>query len=194
MSRIGRMPIAIPKGVDVKVAENNVVTVKGQKGTLTKEFHKDMIIKVENNEVSVTRPSDQKMHKALHGLTRTLINNMVEGVTNGYEKALEINGVGYRAAKQGKKLVLTLGYSHPVEMEEPAGITVEVPAQNKIVVKGIDKQAVGEFAAKIREKRPPEPDKGKGIKYETEVIRRKKVRPAVKVKNKKGVNFNDKKA
>jgi len=194
MSRIGRMPIAIPKGVDVKVAENNVVTVKGQKGTLTKEFHKDMIIKVENNEVSVTRPSDQKMHKALHGLTRTLINNMVEGVTNGYEKALEINGVGYRAAKQGKKLVLTLGYSHPVEMEEPAGITVEVPAQNKIVVKGIDKQAVGEFAAKIREKRPPEPYKGKGIKYETEVIRRKKVRPAVKVKNKKGVNFNDKKA
>ncbi len=173
MSRIGRMPIAIPKGVDVKVAENNVVTVKGQKGTLTKEFHKDMIIKVENNEVSVTRPSDQKMHKALHGLTRTLINNMVEGVTNGYEKALEINGVGYRAAKQGKKLVLTLGYSHPVEMEEPAGITVEVPAQNKIVVKGIDKQAVGEFAAKIREKRPPEPYKGKGIKYETEVIRRK---------------------
>jgi len=173
MSRIGRMPIAIPKGVDVKVAENNVVTVKGQKGTLTKEFHKDMIIKVENNEVSVSRPSDQKMHKALHGLTRTLINNMVEGVTNGYEKALEINGVGYRAAKQGKKLVLTLGYSHPVEMEEPAGITVEVPAQNKIVVKGIDKQAVGEFAAKIREKRPPEPYKGKGIKYETEVIRRK---------------------
>jgi len=173
MSRIGRMPIAIPKGVDVKVAENNIVTVKGQKGTLTKEFHKDMIIKVENNEVSVSRPSDQKMHKALHGLTRTLINNMVEGVTNGYEKALEINGVGYRAAKQGKKLVLTLGYSHPVEMEEPAGITVEVPAQNKIIVKGIDKQAVGEFAAKIREKREPEPYKGKGIKYETEVIRRK---------------------
>ena len=167
------MPIAIPKGVDVKVAENNIVTVKGQKGTLTKEFHKDMIIKVENNEVSVSRPSDQKMHKALHGLTRTLINNMVEGVTNGYEKALEINGVGYRAAKQGKKLVLTLGYSHPVEMEEPAGITVEVPAQNKIIVKGIDKQAVGEFAAKIREKREPEPYKGKGIKYETEVIRRK---------------------
>ncbi len=173
MSRIGRMPIAIPKGVDVKVAENNLVTVKGQKGTLTKEFHKDMIIKIENNEINVTRPSEQKMHKALHGLTRTLINNMVEGVTNGFEKGLEINGVGYRAAKQGKKLVLTLGYSHPVEMEEPAGITVEVPAQNKIIVKGIDKQAVGEFAAKIREKREPEPYKGKGIKYETEVIRRK---------------------
>ncbi|KNY27252.1 50S ribosomal protein L6 [Pseudobacteroides cellulosolvens] len=173
MSRIGRMPIAIPKGVDVKVAENNVVTVKGQKGTLTKEFHKDMIIKIENNEINVLRPSEQKMHKSLHGLTRTLISNMVEGVTNGYEKGLEINGVGYRAAKQGKKLVLTLGYSHPVEMEEPAGITVEVPAQNKIIVKGIDKQAVGEFAAKIRGKREPEPYKGKGIKYETEVIRRK---------------------
>lgn len=173
MSRIGRMPIAIPKGVDVKVAENNLVTVKGQKGTLTKEFHKDMIIKIENNEINVLRPSEQKMHKALHGLTRSLLNNMVEGVTNGFEKGLEINGVGYRAAKQGKKLVLTLGYSHPVEMEEPAGITVEVPAQNKIVVKGIDKQAVGEFAAKIRGKREPEPYKGKGIKYETEVIRRK---------------------
>ncbi|MDP4179737.1 MAG: 50S ribosomal protein L6 [Bacillota bacterium] len=173
MSRIGRMPIAIPKGVDVKISENNVITVKGQKGTLTKELHKDMILKVEGEVLTVQRPTEQKLHKALHGLTRSLVNNMVEGVTKGFEKGLEINGVGYRAAKQGKKLVLTLGYSHPVEMEEPAGITVEVPAQNKIIVKGIDKQAVGEFAAKIRGKREPEPYKGKGIKYETEVIRRK---------------------
>ncbi|MBZ4645218.1 MAG: ribosomal protein [Clostridia bacterium] len=173
MSRIGRMPIAIPNGVDVKVDGNNVVTVKGPKGTLNKQLHKDMIIKLENGNVVVQRPSDEKGHKALHGLTRTLIANMVEGVTKGFEKALEINGVGYRAQKQGKKLVLSLGYSHPVEMEEPAGITIEVPAPNKIVVKGADKQAVGEFAAKIRTKREPEPYKGKGIKYETEVIRRK---------------------
>jgi large subunit ribosomal protein L6 len=167
------MPIAIPNGVDVKVDGNNVVTVKGPKGTLNKQLHKDMIIKLENGNVVVQRPSDEKGHKALHGLTRTLIANMVEGVTKGFEKALEINGVGYRAQKQGKKLVLSLGYSHPVEMEEPAGITIEVPAPNKIVVKGADKQAVGEFAAKIRTKREPEPYKGKGIKYETEVIRRK---------------------
>lgn len=173
MSRIGRLPIEIPKGVDVKVDENNKITVKGQKGTLTKELHKDMIIKVEGSNVVVQRPSEEKQHKALHGLTRTLINNMVLGVTNGFEKGLEINGVGYRAQKQGKKLVLTLGYSHPVEMEDPAGITTEVPAPNKIIVRGIDKQAVGEFAAKIRSKREPEVYKGKGIKYETEVIRRK---------------------
>lgn len=173
MSRIGRMPIAIPKGVDVKISDDNVVIVKGTKGTLTKELHKDMIIKIEDETISVQRPSEQKNHKALHGLTRTLINNMVDGVTKGFEKALDINGVGYRAAKQGKKLVLTLGYSHPVEMEEPEGITVEVPAPNKVIVKGTDKQAVGEFAAKIRGKREPEPYKGKGIKYETEVIRRK---------------------
>lgn len=173
MSRIGRMPIEIPKGVDIKIEGDNVVTVKGTKGTLTKDLHKDMIIKVEDGKVNVERPSEQKIHKSLHGLTRTLLNNMVEGVTKGYEKALDINGVGYRAAKQGKKLVLTLGYSHPVEMEEPAGITVEVPAPNKIVVKGIDKQAVGEFAAKIRTKREPEVYKGKGIKYDYEVIRRK---------------------
>lgn len=172
MSRIGRLPIEIPKGVDVKLT-GNVVTVKGSKGTLTKEFHKDMIIKVEESKVVVERPSEEKIHKSLHGLTRTLINNMVEGVTKGYEKNLEINGVGYRAQKQGKKLVLTLGYSHPVEMEEPAGITVEVPAPTKIIVKGMDKQAVGEFAAKIRSKREPEPYKGKGIKYDYEVIRRK---------------------
>jgi len=173
MSRIGRLPIEIPKGVDVKVDENNNVTVKGQKGTLSKSFHKDMIIKLEKDTLTVQRPSENKLHKSLHGLTRTLISNMVEGVTKGYEKGLEINGVGYRAQKQGKKLVLTLGYSHPVEMEEPDGITVEVPAPNKLVVKGIDKQAVGEFAAKIRSKREPEPYKGKGIKYDTETIRRK---------------------
>lgn len=173
MSRIGKLPIAVPKGVDVKLGGDNVLTVKGSKGTLTKQFHKDMIIKVEGEQITVERPSDLKMHKSLHGLTRTLVNNMVEGVTNGYQKALDINGVGYRAQKQGKKLVLTLGYSHPVEMDDPEGITTEVPAPNKIIVKGIDKQVVGEIAAKIREKRPPEPYKGKGIKYENEVIRRK---------------------
>ena len=179
MSRIGRMPIEIPKGVDVKI-DGNVVTVKGQKGTLTKEFHKDMIIKVEDGKVLVQRPSEQKLHKSLHGLTRSLINNMIEGVTNGFQKNLEINGVGYRAQKQGNKIVLTLGYSHPVEIEEPAGITVEIPAPNKLVVKGIDKQAVGEFAAKIRAKRPPEVYGGKGIKYDYEVIRRKEGKAGAK--------------
>ncbi len=172
MSRIGKMPIDIPAGVNVDINEN-VVVVKGPKGTLTKEMHKDMIIKKEGSQIIVTRPSDNKLHRSLHGLTRTLVNNMVEGVTNGFEKKLEINGVGYRAQKQGKKLMLTLGYSHPVEMDEPAGITVEVPAPNKIIVKGSDKQEVGEFAAKIRAKREPEVYLGKGIKYETEVIRRK---------------------
>jgi len=173
MSRIGKLPIAVPKGVDIKLSGDNVLTVKGSKGTLTKQFHKDMIIKMEGEQILVERPSDLKMHKSLHGLTRTLVNNMVEGVTNGFQKALDINGVGYRAQKQGKKLVLTLGYSHPVEMDDPDGITTEVPAPNKIIVRGIDKQVVGEVAAKIREKRPPEPYKGKGIKYENEVIRRK---------------------
>ena len=173
MSRIGRMPIVIPEGVDFTVDANNLVTVKGKKGTLTKELHKDMIIQVEDGKVLVQRPSEQKLHKSLHGLTRTLVNNMVVGVTDGFQKNLEINGVGYRALKQGTKLVLTLGYSHPVEMEDPEGITVEVPAQNRITIKGIDKQAVGEWAAKIRSKREPEPYKGKGIKYDTEVIRRK---------------------
>ncbi len=173
MSRIGKLPIEVPKGVDVQIGENNVVTVKGAKGTLTKELHKDMIIKMEDDKILVQRPSEQKLHKSLHGLTRTLVNNMVDGVTKGFVKNLEINGVGYRAQKQGNKLVLTLGYSHPVEMEEPDGITVDVPAQNRISVKGIDKQVVGEFAAKIRGKREPEVYKGKGIKYENEVIRRK---------------------
>ena len=173
MSRIGRQPIQGPKGVDIKIEANNLVTVKGPKGTLVKELHKDMVIALEGDVLTVTRPSEEKLHKSLHGLTRTLINNMVVGVTNGFEKGLDINGVGYRAAKQGKKLVLTLGYSHPVEMDEPAGLTFEVPAQNKIIVKGIDKQLVGEYAAKIRSKREPEVYKGKGIKYETEVIRRK---------------------
>jgi large subunit ribosomal protein L6 len=179
MSRIGKMPIEIPAGVNVDI-KGNTVTVKGPKGTLTRELHKDMIVKVEGSQIVVSRPSDEKMHKALHGLTRTLVNNMVEGVTKGFEKALEVNGVGYRAQKQGKKIVLTLGFSHPVEMEEPEGVTVDIPAPNKIIVKGCDKQAVGEFAAKIRAKRPPEVYKGKGIKYENEVIRLKEGKAGAK--------------
>jgi large subunit ribosomal protein L6 len=182
MSRIGKMPVVIPAGVDIKFEANNVLIVKGQLGTLTKDFHKDMIISMENGSILVKRPSEEKLHKSLHGLTRTLINNMVEGVTKGYQKTLEINGVGYRAQKQGKKLVLTLGYSHPVEMEEPAGITFDVPAPNKIIVKGIDKQEVGELAAKIRAKRKPEVYKGKGIKYDTEIIRRKEGKAGAKGK------------
>ena len=173
MSRIGRMPIAIPAGVTVDIAENNKVTVKGPKGTLERVLPTEMEIKVENNEIVVTRPNDLKKMKSLHGLTRTLINNMVVGVTNGYEKVLEVNGVGYKAAKQGKKLVLSLGYSHPVEMEDPDGVEAIVEGQNKIIVKGIDKEKVGQYAANIREKRQPEPYKGKGIKYADEVIRRK---------------------
>ena len=173
MSRIGRMPIEIPQGVDVKLNAGNELTVKGPKGTLTRTLHADMIIAVEGNTVTVTRPSEVKMHKSLHGLTRTLINNMIVGVSEGYTKTLEINGVGYRAAKQGNKLVMTLGYSHPVEMEEIDGIKVDVPQPNQVIVSGIDKQLVGEFAAKVREKRLPEPYKGKGIKYVDEVIIRK---------------------
>jgi large subunit ribosomal protein L6 len=173
MSRIGRMPIAIPAGVTVEIAENNNVTVKGPKGTLSRVLPAEMEIKKEGEEVLVTRPNDLKRMKSLHGLTRTLIHNMVVGVTNGYEKVLEINGVGYRAAKQGKTLTLSLGYSHPVEMIDPEGIETVVENQTKIVVKGIDKEKVGQFAAEIRSKRGPEPYKGKGIKYADEVIRRK---------------------
>ena len=172
MSRIGRMPIAIPAGVTVDVAENNKVTVKGPKGELTRVLPSEMEIKVEGAEVLVSRPNDLKKMKSLHGLTRTLINNMVVGVTEGYVKKLEVNGVGYRAAKNGKTLSLTLGYSHPVELEDPEGIETVVEGQT-ITVKGIDKEKVGQHAAIIREKRAPEPYKGKGIKYADEVIRRK---------------------
>ena len=173
MSRIGRLPVEIPAGVEVKITENNFVTVKGPKGTLEKQLPEQMEIKQEENHVVVTRPNDLKQMNSLHGLTRSLINNMVVGVTQGYEKVLEINGVGYRAAKQGSKLVLSLGYSHPVEMEDPKGIESVVEGTNKITIKGIDKELVGQYAAEIRFKRPPEPYKGKGIKYADEVILRK---------------------
>ena len=173
MSRIGRLPIAIPAGVTVEVAENNKVTVKGPKGTLERVLPEEMEIKVEGAEVTVCRPNDLKRMKSLHGLTRTLINNMVVGVTAGYEKKLEINGVGYRAAKAGKELTLSLGYSHPVVMTDPEGVESVLEGQNVIIVKGIDKEKVGQYAAEIRDKRIPEPYKGKGIKYADEVIRRK---------------------
>ena len=172
MSRIGRQPVVIPEGVTVDVKENNYVVVKGSKGTLERELPAEMSIKVEDGQVVVTRPNDLKKMKSLHGLTRTLIQNMVTGVSQGYEKTLEVNGVGYRAAKQGKKLVLSLGYSHPVEMEDPEGLETTVDG-NKIIVKGISKEKVGQYAAEIREKRKPEPYKGKVIKYADEVIRRK---------------------
>ena len=172
MSRIGRLPIDIPAGVEVKIEEGNKVTVKGPKGTLERVLPVEMSIKVEDGHVVVTRPNDLKKMKSLHGLTRTLINNMIVGVTNGYEKVLEVNGVGYRASKAGKKLTLNLGYSHPVEMEDPEGLESEVQ-DNKIIIKGIDKEKVGQYAAEIRDKRRPEPYKGKGIKYADEVIRRK---------------------
>ena len=173
MSRVGRLPIAIPAGVTVTVSADNVVTVKGPKGELVKAMHKDMNIAVENNEIVVTRPSDQKDHRALHGLTRALINNMVIGTSEGYQKTLELVGVGYRAQLQGKKLVMNLGFSHPVEVEPMEGITFETPAATKVVVKGIDKEIVGAQAADIRRWRKPEPYKGKGIKYAGEYIRRK---------------------
>ncbi|SFR64128.1 50S ribosomal protein L6 [Anaeromicropila populeti] len=173
MSRIGRMPIAVPADVTVDIAENNKVTVKGPKGTLERVLPSEMIITREGDEITVSRPNDLKKMKSLHGLTRTLLNNMIVGVTTGYQKVLEINGVGYRAAKQGNVLNLSLGYSHPVNMEDPEGLEVVVEGQNKIIVKGIDKEKVGQYAAEIREKRAPEPYKGKGIKYADEVIRRK---------------------
>lgn len=172
MSRIGRAPISVPAGVTVTV-EDTLVTVKGPKGELSRNIHKDMIIEIENDIISVKRPSDEKNHRSLHGLTRTLIGNMVTGVTAGFSKTLEIAGVGYRAAKSGNKLALTLGFSHPLEVEPPVGITIDVPAPNRIVISGINKEMVGELAAKIRGYREPEPYKGKGIKYEGEVVRRK---------------------
>ena len=173
MSRIGRMPITVPAGVTVTVAENNVVTVKGPKGTLTQALRPEMIIEQDAGVITVKRPNEEKETVAMHGMTRALLHNMVVGVSEGFKKELEINGVGYRAAKEGNKLVLTIGYSHPVEMPEIDGITIDVPAQNKIVISGPDKQKVGQFAAEVREKRPPEPYKGKGIKYVDETIRRK---------------------
>ena len=172
MSRIGRKPITVPSGVDVKI-DGSHITVKGPKGTLEQNFHKDMNVEVQGNEIIVTRPSENKMHKSLHGLTRTLISNMVVGVSEGFKKELEIQGVGYRAAKQGKNLVMTLGYSHQVIVPEIAGITIDVPAPNRIIVNGCDKQVVGQFAAEIREKRPPEPYKGKGVRYLGEYVARK---------------------
>ena len=173
MSRIGKKPVAIPAGVTVEVAEGNVITVKGSLGSLTKNMHPDMIINVEGNVLTVSRPTDEANHRALHGLTRTLIANMVEGVSKGYSKELDVNGVGFRVEKKGKQLVMRLGFSHEVIMEEIDGITIECPTPNKILVKGTDKQVVGQFAAEVRGKRPPEPYKGKGIKYVDEVIRRK---------------------
>lgn len=172
MSRIGRQPIAVPAGVEVKI-DGSTVSVKGPKGTLTRTVHSNMKVELNGAEITVTRPDDSNLNKSLHGLTRTLIANMVEGVTNGYTKELEINGVGYRAAKQGKDLVLNIGYSHQVTVSEIDGITIDVPSPNKVVISGPDKQKVGQFAAEVREKRPPEPYKGKGIKYVDEHIRRK---------------------
>ena len=172
MSRIGRKPIVIPAGVEVTI-KDNVVTVKGPKGTLNSKIHPMMIVKIEGGEVLVTRPNDEKEARSLHGLTRTNISNMVEGVVNGFEKKLEVQGVGYRVAKQGKSLVMNLGFSHQVIVEEVEGIKIEAPTPNKIIISGCDKQQVGQFAAEVREKRPPEPYKGKGIKYTDEVIRRK---------------------
>ena len=172
MSRIGRAPITVPAGVEIKL-DGNAITVKGPKGTLTREFNENMTVAVDNGILTVSRPNDAKENRALHGLTRTLINNMVVGVTEGFKKELDVNGVGYRVAKEGNKLVMNLGYSHQVTMEEVPGITIEVPNPNKIIINGCDKQLVGQFAANVREKRPPEPYKGKGIKYVDEVIRRK---------------------
>lgn len=180
MSRIGRMPISLPAGVDVKVDGGNMITVKGPKGTLSQKLSDQMSISQEGNVINVTRPNDEKENRSLHGLTRTLLNNMVVGVTEGYKKELDVNGVGYRVAKEGKKLVMNIGFSHQVIVEEPEGITIDAPTPNKIIISGIDKQRVGHFAAEIREKRPPEPYKGKGIKYTDEVIRRKEGKTGVK--------------
>lgn len=173
MSRIGKLPIEIPAGVEIKVSDDNLVEVKGNLGTLSQQIDKDLLVKVEDGHIYVERPSDSKEHRSIHGLYRTLINNMVEGVTKGYQKELEIIGTGYRAAKTGKTLNLTLGFSHPLDLEDPEGIEVEVPSANSIIVKGIDKQQVGQYAAKIRSYRQPEPYKGKGIRYKDEYVARK---------------------
>ena len=173
MSRIGKKPVIVPANVTVTIAEGNVVTVKGPKGELTYGFHPDMILKLDGNVVTVERPDEEHLHKSLHGLTRTLLSNMIEGVEKGYSKELDVNGVGYRVEKKGNQLVMRLGFSHEVIMDEIPGISIEVPTPNKIIVSGIDKQVIGQFAAEVRGKRPPEPYKGKGIKYSTEVIRRK---------------------
>jgi large subunit ribosomal protein L6 len=173
MSRIGRKTINIPAGVDVSIADDNTITVKGAKETLTRKLHHDMKVDIEGMQIHVSRPSDDKLHRSLHGLTRTLIANMIEGVTHGYSKSLEIQGVGYKVVKEGSKIVLTIGYSHPVVFEEVPGITLEVPNANTIVVKGPDKQMVGQFAAEIRDKKPPEPYHGKGIRYVGEYVRHK---------------------
>ena len=180
MSRIGRMPITVPAGVSVEIAEGNVVTVKGPKGQLIRALRPEMIIEQEGTTITVKRPSEDKLHRSLHGLTRTLLHNMVVGVTDGFKKTLDVNGVGYRVAMEGGKLVMNLGYSHQVIMEAPEGITIETPSANQITVSGSDKQLVGQFAAEVREKRPPEPYKGKGIKYSDEVIRRKVGKTGVK--------------
>ena len=180
MSRIGKMPISIPAGVEVTMGEGNLITVKGPKGTLTQKLSEKMTLTREDGVIVVTRPNDEKENRSLHGLTRTLLNNMVIGVTEGFKKELDVNGVGYRVAKEGNKLNMNIGFSHPVIMEEPEGITIEVPSPNKIIINGTDKQKVGQFAAEVRGKRPPEPYKGKGIKYSDEVIRRKEGKTGVK--------------
>ncbi len=180
MSRIGRMPITIPAGVDVKIEAGNLVTVKGTKGSIVQQLSDRMTITQEGNVITVARPNDEKLNRSLHGLTRTLLSNMVTGVTEGYKKELDVNGVGYKVAKEGKKLVMNIGFSHQVVVEEIEGITIDVPTPNKIVISGIEKQRVGQFAAEVREKRPPEPYKGKGIKYADEVIRRKEGKTGAK--------------
>jgi len=180
MSRIGRAPIAIPAGVEVKISDSNVVTVNGPKGTLERTIDPRITVKVDGGEINVTRPSDVPEHRSLHGLSRTLVSNMVTGVTDGFKKELDVNGVGFRVAKEGTKLVMNLGYSHQVIVDEIDGITIEAPAPNKIIISGIDKQLVGQFAADVRKKRPPEPYKGKGIKYSNEVIRRKEGKTGAK--------------
>ena len=180
MSRIGKMPISIPAGVEVTMGEGNLITVKGPKGTLTQKLSEKMTLTREDGVIVVTRPNDEKENRSLHGLTRTLLSNMVVGVTEGFKKELDVNGVGYRVAKEGNKLNMNIGFSHPVIMEEPEGITIEVPSPNKIIINATDKQKVGQFAAEVRGKRPPEPYKGKGIKYTDEVIRRKEGKTGVK--------------